>query len=151
MSDQEQPKRSVFHRSSPPEPSLPLEPTFVDRGPEIVATTLAPQLGSDSLTLAKGKIDMILLSVLEPEDKPLLLYAAIRAKKSKAWALIFDLYPKLTVGQGGRGRRDIIRMEGVSKGGMPSVESEMDHQRPGVLARNLWDRSWKNKVEDTSV
>jgi len=127
-----------------------IPPQYIeDRGPEIVASTLAPQLGSDSETLTQGKIDMSLLSVIEKEDRPLLIFSHIRGRKFKIWRDIFDLYLKLNVSVGGRGRRDIIRMEGVARGGLPSVEAEIP--KPGVLARNIWDRKWKEHQRENEI
>lgn len=119
---------------------------FVDRGPEIVASSLAAQLGSDLKDVAQGKNDMRRLSVIDEKDKLFLMYAKIRSRKSKAWKALYEEFLNLNVSIGGRGRRDIIRMEAVSKGGMAGVESEIP-QRPNWIGRNITQRNWKQEQE----
>lgn len=114
-----------------------------DIGPAIVASKLAPQLGSDKSFLKKGSVDMRRLSVIKEDMLGMLLYAKIRSRKSRVWEDIRDELLNLYVSVGGRGRRDIIRMEIASKGGGPSVESEI--QKPGWFRRNITDRSWREK------
>ena len=122
----------------------------IDRGPEVVATTLAPQLGSNAQHLGRGDFDMRKLSVIEQKDIPLLIYAKIRGKKSTAWASIYEEFLNLQVSVGGRGRRDIIRMEGVSKGGLP--DSDLTPQeKPGFLERNIFNRDWKKKQQNEQM
>jgi len=118
---------------------------MVDRGPEIVASSLSPQLGSSDKYTRRGEWDMRILSVIEEKDLPFFLYAKIRSRRSRTWATIYEEVLNLKISIGGRGRRDIIRMEGVSKGGMPSVESEIP--KPNFFARNIWNRNWKQKAE----
>lgn len=134
------------------ESSTNIMPSFeppVDRGPEVVATTLAPQLGSDLTYLGKGQFDMRKLTVITEKDIPLLIYAAIRGKKSPVWNMIFDMFLNLEVGVSGRGRRDIIRMEGVSKGGLPELSPE--EEKPGWFSRNIVDRSWKKRAKEEAI
>lgn len=134
-----------------PQPPVPADnmPSYdapVDRGPEVVATTLAPQLGSNATHLGKGDFDMRKLSVIDQKDIPLFLYAKIRSKKSKTWGVVYDEMLNLPVSVNGRGRKDIIRMEGVSKGGLPDYPQEVE--KPGWLGRNFMDRDWKRKAKD---
>ena len=114
-----------------------------DIGPAVVASSLAPQLGSDRADLMHGKTDMRRLTVLTGPEVPFLLYAKIRSEKSRVWGLIYEELLNLKVSIGGRGRRDIIRMEGVSKGGMAQVEAEIE--KPGWLSRNITDREWRRR------
>lgn len=140
---------AIPQRPPPPEPSDSGMSPFnapVDRGPEVVATTLAPQLGSNAQYLGKGDFDMRKLSVIEEQDIPFLIYAAIRGKKNLTWQLIYDQYLNLQVSVAGRGRKDIIRMEGVSKGGLPDYPP--DNEKPGWLSRNLTDREWKKRAKE---
>ena len=132
----------------PPEYELPPSAP-VDRGPEVVATTLAPQLGSDTEYLSRGGFDMRKLSIINERDVPLLIYAKIRGKKSASWKSIYEEFLALQVSIGGRGRRDIIRMEGVSKGGLPDTYAE--DNKPGWLSRNITDRDWKKRDEDNKM
>lgn len=127
-------------------PSAGAIPIPVERGPEIVATTLAPQLGSDRLHLSRGKFDMRKLSVIEEKDIPLLIYAKLRGRKSRVWRTIYNEFLCLRVSVGGRGRKDIIRMEGVSKGGLPEIPVELE--KPGWLERNIFNRDWKKKLKE---
>lgn len=119
---------------------------YEDSGAAIVATTLAPQLGSDQKDIDAGRTDMRRLTVIDKEELPFLLYSKIRSRKSRVWKTIHDDLMSLYVSVGGRGRRDIIRMEQVSKGASVDVESEI--VRPGMLARNVYDRDWERKQRD---
>jgi len=111
--------------------------------PDVVGTALAPQLGTSRRILQKSDVDMRILSVFEKDIIGMLLYAKIKAKKSKVWDLLYDEILHLFVSVGGRGRRDIIRMEIASRGGGANVESEI--QKPGWLRRNVTDRGWRDK------
>lgn len=122
----------------------------IDRGPEVVATTLAPQLGSNAQHLGRGDFDMRKLSVIEQKDIPLLIYSKIRGKKSTAWAGIYDEFLNLQVSVGGRGRRDIIRMEGVSKGGLPEMEPTSE-SKPGWIERNVFKRDWRKQQQNDQM
>ena len=112
----------------------------------ISASKLAGQLGTDERDLALGSYDMRRLTVIERRDVGILLYAKIRAKKSYAWATIYDDFLNLLVSVGGRGRRDIIRMAAVERGGVASVAEEI--QRPSWVARNVYDRDWERKEKE---
>jgi len=118
----------------------------VDMGAAIVASSLAPQLGSDRNDVVRGRTDMRRLSVVKESELPFFIYAKLRSRKSKVWATIHEELLNMKVSVGGRGRRDIIRMEGVSKGGMVSVESEI--REPGWIARNVYDRDWERKQRE---
>jgi len=126
-------------------PIPPPEVPYVDRGPEVVASTLAPQLGTDATELARGRADMRRLSVIEERDIPFLIYAKIRGRKTRVWDMVYDMYLNLKVSVGGRGRKDIIRMEGVARGGLPEIAAEF--QKPGWIQRNITQRDWRKKLE----
>ena len=121
----------------------------VDRGPEVVATSLAPQLGSDMIHLSKGKFDMRKLSFIQETDIPFLIYSKIRGKKVAVWDTIYNMYLNLQVSVGGKGMRNIIRMEGVSKGGLPDIQPEYD--KPGWVQRNFSNRDWKKKSQEELI
>ena len=121
--------------------------------PETETATLAPQLGSSLGHLARGEIDMRILGVLmPPSDIPkymrslvyLLTYADLF--NDEAVRSMVTNFLHLTVAVGGRGRRDIIRMESVARGGQVNVAEEI--QKPGWLARNLWNRDWERKERE---
>lgn len=115
----------------------------MDTGASVVASKLAEQLGTDAVDLGKGRFDMRRLTTIRTTDIGLLLYAKIKSRKSRVWKTIYDELLNLRVSIDGRGRRDIIRMEAVSKGGTAAVESEIS--RPGLFARNIYDRGWEDK------
>jgi len=114
---------------------------YMDGG-AITASALAPQLGTDSIDLASGRFDMRRLTVIEKDQMGIIMYATIRAKKSKTWALILETLLNCNISIGGRGRRDIIRMEQVSHGMPASVEAEI--KKPDSwFQRNVTDRNWR--------
>lgn len=115
------------------------------QGSGLTGSPLAPQLGTDTVDLAKGRFDMERLSIIPPDKVRFLLYAKLMAEDSDVWKTMYDTYLNLMVSVYGRGRRDIIRMESVSKGGPAEVESEII--RPGWIARNTYDKGWKEKQE----
>jgi len=116
---------------------------MMDTGASVVASKLAEQLGTDPADLGRARFDMRRLTVIRNADIGLLLYAKIKSRKSRVWKTIYDEILNLRVSIDGRGRRDIIRMEAVSRGGTAAVESEIT--RPGLLARNIYDRGWESK------
>ncbi len=116
---------------------------MMDTGASVVASALAPQLGTDPKDLARASFDMRRLTVIRREDIGLLIYAKIKSRKSRVWGDIRNELLNLNVSVDGRGRRDIIRMEAVSRGGSAAVESEIT--RPGLFARNIYDRGWEEK------
>ncbi len=115
-------------------------------GAAIVAESLAHELGSGQAFINLGRADMRIMSVFKKSDVIHLLYAKVRSRKSRIWRTIYDELLHLNVGVDGRGRRDIIRMEQVARGGSVNVESEM--VKPGVIARNVYDRAWEKKEMD---
>ena len=157
MSDEKIKKKTVLppsiamdeQRYSAPIPSRSEE--AVDRGPEIVASSLAPQLGSDSTVLSQGKVDMRRFSVIDEKDMPFLIYASIRGIKSPVWKNLYDEFLNLKISVGGRGRRDIIRMEGVSKAGLPDDSGMGGGSQPGFFERNITDRGWKKRVKEERI
>lgn len=115
-------------------------------GSGLVGSPLAAQLGSNPRDIARGKWDMRRLTVIDKEQLNAIMYATIRARKSPVWATILDVLKNWGPSIGGRGRRDIIRMEAVSKGGPASVESEII--RPGWAGRNVYDRGWEKRAKE---
>ena len=121
--------------------------------PETGAGTLASQLGSAFRFLDDGEIDMRILGVLmDPEDIPrgmrslVWLSAYAEVFDDEAVAALVKNYLHLTVAVRGRGRRDIIRMESVARGGSVDVESEI--RNPGWVERNLTNRNWEKKEKE---
>lgn len=115
----------------------------------IVASALAGQLGSDLNYISRGKVQMSRFSVVTEREKPLLLYARIRGQKSRTWRLMREEILDLNVSLGGgRGRRDIIKMEQVSHGVPVETSSELEALKPGWLGRNLTQRNWQETALD---
>jgi len=108
--------------------------------------SLAPQLGTDPIEIGAGKVDMRRLTIIGGDKMGAVLYAAVRARSSPTWATVLDWYMNVNVSVGGRGRRDIIRMEQVSRGGSVNVEGELEAAKPSSwFQRNLTKRDWKEK------
>ncbi len=121
--------------------------------PEASGGTLSTQLGSAFKFLDEGEIDMRILGVLmDPKDIPRgmrsLVFLSTYAElfDDEAVAALVKNYLHLTVAVRGRGRRDIIRMESVARGGQVDVESEIT--KPGWLERNVLNRNWEEKERE---
>ena len=108
--------------------------------------SLAPQLGTDPIEIGAGKVDMRRLTIIGGDKMGAVLYAAVRARSSPTWATVLDWYMNVNVSIGGRGRRDIIRMEQVSRGGSVNVEGELAAAKPeSWISRNITSRNWKKE------
>jgi len=107
---------------------------------------LASQLGTDAETLSQSKFDMEILSVTTPKQMRALLYFAILGEKDDTAKALVNHFLRLRVSEGGRGRRDIIRMESVRHGGGISLGEEIE--KPNWAARNIWDRNWEEKEKE---
>lgn len=108
--------------------------------------SLAPQLGTDPIEIGAGKVDMRRLTIIGGDKMGAVLYAAVRARSSPTWATVLDWYMNVNVSIGGRGRRDIIRMEQVSRGGSVNVEGELAAAKPeSWVQRNVTNRNWKQE------
>ena len=112
-----------------------MAPVMYDRASEVVASTLAEQLATEPYIMATGRFDMRKLSIIDERDIPFLLYAKIRGRKTRVWKEIYEDFLALKISIGGRGRRDIIRMQGVARGGLPYEFPE--EEKPGFFARLL--------------
>jgi len=108
--------------------------------------SLAPQLGTDPVDISEGRVDMRRLAIIDRRKVSAVMYAAIRARTSPTWKAVLDWYLNTTPAIGGRGRRDIIRMEQVSRGGSVDLKDEIDSAKPDSwLERNLTRRNWKEE------
>jgi len=119
------------------------------------STSLVDQLGSSNRKTVDGDVDMRLLTVImDPTEVPTslrpLLYVLTRSDVTihgrPFWESLADNALHLFVGVGGRGRRDLIRGEQVSKGGAVNVESEI--RTPGWVERNLVRRNWEREEKE---
>jgi len=120
---------------------------------------LVNQLGTSNRKTMDGDIDMRLLTVItDPSEVPTslrpLLYVLTRADVTihgkPFWDSLADNALHLFVGVGGRGRRDLIRGEQVSRGGAVNVESEIrDYnwlQRNITHRKEAWAQEEKEKL-----
>lgn len=112
------------------------------------AEPLAAQLGSEPEFLADSSFDYSILSVTSPKHTRAILYFTVLAAANDENAkTILKAFYKAKVSEGGRGRRDILRMEAVRHGGSSNVESEI--QKPeSWVERNVTNRNWEQKERD---
>lgn len=119
---------------------------FREEGGVIVAKVLAPQLGTDPLMRSRMQNDELKMGVL---DYPILLSALhfIRRGEHDGVGYYLDFFTGLlrgTVGINGRGRKDVLQaMSNIS--GHSTAEIA---KKPNILARNTWNKDWKQKAED---
>ena len=114
--------------------------------------SLVTQLGTAPKKTLDGDVDMRLLTVIrDPTEVPTsvrpLLYVLTRADvtihRKPFWESLADNALHLFVGVDGRGRRDLIRGEQVSKGQAVSVESEI--KEPGFIQKYITRRNWEEE------
>jgi len=120
-----------------------------DLGAGITADKLAGQLGTDPADLAKNRYDMRRLSIIDKEERGILLWMKIKSRKNPVYKILYEEILNLNVSDKGRGRRDIIHMEVASKGGMVSVESEIPQQN--WIQRNVTDRGAKERLSKEAL
>ena len=132
-------------------PPVTTEAAYVPQAGEIVAQNLAGELGTAPKWKAIGEIDMRLFSVIEERDIPFLIYARIRGQKTRVWRMLYNEFLHLKVSVGGRGRRDVIRMQGVARGGLPSassIASEVEGGGMSWIERHITKRAeWKKRQQ----
>lgn len=110
-------------------------------GGAIVAKTLGPQLGSDPGYGAAMKIDERKLAVLNEYTGSALGYFAFRAENDNVrfWQHTVGWELASSQAMGGLARTHILKAIMASSGAtMTDVAN-----RPNLLARNVWNRSWK--------
>ena len=111
--------------------------------------SLAPQLGTDPVDMELGRIDVRRLTIISRDKLPALMYGSIRARTSPTWKLIMNSFLNYQISIGGRGRRDIIRMEQVSKGGSADVQAEIEAAKPeSWVQRNFTKRNWREEEKE---
>jgi len=109
---------------------------------------LGPQLGSDTIDLVKGKVDMRRLSKLpSPLDKVWISYfMLIGDEEGGEFARAFcNNYLNLAVSDDGWRVNKMIQMVAGSKGA-PSV-GELQ-KKPNIVARNVTQRDWEKKARE---
>jgi len=110
----------------------------------VVAQELVPQMGSDNIHLLKQKIDQRKFAVLSEPTQAALGYFKYRAvvDKVRFWDHVCEWELNTTPSIGGLGRRQVIQTIQAASGGRPVEVAE----KPGILARNITNRSWKEKA-----
>lgn len=115
-----------------------------EEGSVIVAKHLAPQLATDPDLLGQGRWDERKLAILDDGTLAAMSHFSYRYVYDgvRYWGHICEWWLTGSQGIGGRGRTDILRAIGASSG----VQSIEKTKAPNVIARNLWQRDWKDKA-----
>jgi len=97
-------------------------------GQTVVAQALAPQLGSDIVTLQKGVVDMRRFSILGEKEMRAVAYFLIRGYVHgvRFWRHYVEHFLNLAVSVGGVGRKQLIEMQKATQnlGGIGGEEEE---------------------------
>lgn len=118
---------------------------IVEDGTAVIGKVLVPQMGSDQKTIEAGLIDQRKFAVITEGEQVALAHFSYRAEYDDnryfghlvGW--ILNSSPSL----GGLGRRQTISLTAAASGsGRPDTA-----KKPNVLARNIWNRNWKQKAE----
>ena len=109
--------------------------------------TLAPQFGSDTVDLVKGKYDMRRLSKINELDKIWIAFFRMvpDVEGGDFTSEFCDNYLNLAVSEEGWRVTKMIQAIAGSKGAMGVGELV---KRPGLLQRNITQRDWKKKAEE---
>ena len=111
-------------------------------GSAVIARELAPQLGSSPQILMQGQIDERKLAVLNELTQTALGYFSYRGRIDDVrffrWISRWELITSQSVN--GLARRHILQAIAAANGAQVSEPV----QKPGIIARNLWKRSWKD-------
>jgi hypothetical protein len=125
-----------------PKPS----PSVKEEGSVIVARELAGQLGTAPELRAQMRIDELKLSVLNNAATSVALshfsyryvYDGVRY-----WGHTVEWWLRGSQGVGGLARRHVLQAIANSSG----IQSIEKAEKPNAVARNLWDRGWKEKAQ----
>lgn len=118
----------------------------VQDGTQEIARVLVPQMGSDDTFISKGLIDQRKYAYLEDAGEVLAIsHFRYRAKHDNVryFDHLCDDYLNLTPSIQGLNRRQTIDLTAASTG---SKAPELI-KKPGLLARNIWKRGWRDKAE----
>jgi len=124
-----------------PKPS----PAVKEEGSVIVARELAGQLGTSPEMRAQMRIDELKFSVLNNAATSVALshfsyryvYDGVRY-----WGHTVEWWLRGSQGVGGLARRHALQAIANSSG----IQSIEKAEKPNPIARNLWDRNWKDKA-----
>ena len=114
-------------------------------GTAIIGKVLVPQMGSDSQTIEKGLIDQRKFAVITEGEQVALAHFSYRAEydKNRYFGHLVEWILNSSPSIGGLGRKQTISLTAAASGsGRPDTAKQ-----PNVLARNLWNRNWREKAE----
>lgn len=116
-----------------------------EEGSVIVAKGLAEQLGTAPEMKAEMRIDERKMAVLDDATLAALSHFSYRFVYDgvRYWGHITEWWLTGSQGIGGLARRHILQAL-ANTSGVQSIEKA---EKPNVLARNIWDRNWREKAE----
>ena len=132
--------------SFPTSVSRPSAPKNVkEEGNVIVAKALAEQLGTSPEIKGQQRIDERKMAVLSDTTLASLSHFSYRYifDGVRYWGHITEWWLIGSQGIGGLGRRHILQALANTSG----IQSVDKAKTPNAVARNVWDRNWKNKAE----
>lgn len=123
-----------------PSPQKPIAET----GSVIVAKALAAQLGTALGMIVEGLIDERKLAVLDELEITALNHFQYRHEIDgiRYWGYVVEGERVGSQGKEGIGRRHILTAL-ANTSGTQAIETA---KQPNVMARNIWDRGWKEKA-----
>ncbi len=131
-----------------PQPNIRPQPPQASKeeGSVIVAKALAEQLGTSPELKAEQRIDERKMAVLSDKTLAALSHFSYRFvyDKVRYWGHITEWWLTGSQGIGGLGRRHILQAL-ANTSGVQAIEKA---EKPNVIARNVWDRSWKRKATE---
>jgi len=90
---------------------------------------LLHNLGTDTKDVAQGKVNMRRFGVYDAGDKMVIHYAEMRKRDSQFWRTFLEVEMDISVGIGGRARRDSINGTQVEHG----AGVDMKPEKPGPI------------------
>lgn len=130
-----------------PMPSLrPQPPQKIKKeGNVVVAEALAEQLGTAPELKAQMRIDERKMGVFTTTEVPALAHFSYRYvyDEIRYWGHIVEWQLTGSQGVGGLARKHILQAL-ANTSGVQSVEKA---KKPNVIARQLWDRNWRQNAE----
>lgn len=130
-----------------PMPNIrPQPPSSVkEEGSVIVAKALSEQLGTSPELKAEMRIDERKMAVLTDTTLAALSHFSYRFVYDgvRYWGHITEWWLTGSQGIGGLGRRHILQALANTSG----IQVMDKAEKPNAIARNIWDRNWKDKAE----
>lgn len=130
-----------------PMPSIRPQPpqTTKEEGSVIVAKALSEQLGTSPEIKAEMRIDERKMAVLSDTTLAALSHFSYRFVYDgvRYWGHITEWWLTGSQGIGGLGRRHILQALANTSG----IQVMDKAEKPNAVARNIWDRNWKDKAE----